>query len=248
MPASKAREGMEASHTRANPATRQAKRKREEVDIDSPAKKPPKISEDDKLARDHLATFRKDIRATGKGDHWYEAHKRLHDHLKGRRAKLEAEKTAQIPQYLHEPAFMDSAVDTGRQIVKRSDLGGSDASRTRQPYVEVLLRRLEAALERHYRQHLEDLKSNPSAASTKSRSSMHSYSWIYLIENRLAQNEIKEDVPPFVKRARTRQVARRSRGGREDWWTRSFWPSEIEQSEQDYDGDACQSKNLEITM
>ena len=81
MPAPKARKGMETPPTRVTPA-RQAKRKREEADVDSLVTKLPKKSDEDDVTRDHLTAFHEDLRATGKGDDWSEAHQKLYDYLK----------------------------------------------------------------------------------------------------------------------------------------------------------------------
>lgn len=75
--------------------------------------------------------------------------------LKERRTKVEA-------------TSLDNTVDVGSQKVQQKDSDAANIDRSlNQRYVEALSCRLERFLERHYQEHLESMKSEPSAASAK---------------------------------------------------------------------------------
>ncbi|KAJ4410350.1 hypothetical protein N0V85_003960 [Neurospora sp. IMI 360204] len=206
---------------------RQTKRLLEESgsDTDKPVKKRPKTSEEDDLTRDHLAAFLEDTRATGKAGLWYDAHQKLYDHLKERRAKM------------REDTSIHHAVDTPSQVAAHSDSDISEKGRgpSRNFFEVLLLGRLETALEQHYRQHhdknrpntAEDPRSTtdsppsnlPSPRTHKVSPQPPAKSSISTrIENMLGLNGIKAD-PARSCKAKRYTPARRSRGGPQGTWS-----------------------------
>ncbi|EGO57294.1 hypothetical protein NEUTE1DRAFT_137142 [Neurospora tetrasperma FGSC 2508] len=115
------------------------KRMLEATSIDSPVKKRAKTisSHEHDLILNHVAAFLKDTRRTGKLHVWYNAHRKLYDHLQARRAEMLAHSS------------IDNKVDTLGQVTKHNDLDISENSDTHRNYFEVLLGRLETALEKH---------------------------------------------------------------------------------------------------
>ncbi|KAK3949786.1 hypothetical protein QBC32DRAFT_326692 [Pseudoneurospora amorphoporcata] len=170
MPASKDSESLAARHTRAT-SGKQTKRMREEGDTGTLERKRPRKSEevDMDVIRDHMAAFLNDIRATKKKDDWYEAHQKLYGLLKNCRAKMPKETS------------IDNKIATPSQSTKHSEPGAPKTKRTSpQECLQVVLRRLEAALERHYNHHLEESRASTTktasyAMSSGARSSFSTY-------------------------------------------------------------------------
>ncbi|KAK3494211.1 uncharacterized protein B0T23DRAFT_427246 [Neurospora hispaniola] len=98
----------------------------EGTSIDNPVKKRAKTisSHEHDLTLNHVAAFLEDTRRTGKLHVWYNAHRKLYDHLQARRAKMLAHSS------------VDNKVDTLGQVTKHNDL--------------ALLGRLETALEKYF--------------------------------------------------------------------------------------------------
>lgn len=200
---------MEAPHARVTP-TRQTKRKREEADTGSPEVKRPKISEESDMEI---------IRATKKEDDWCETHQKLYDHLKDRRAKM-AENTS-----------IDKKIATPSETLTHSSAVIQKPGRSPQECLEVVLCRLEAVLERHYCLHLESTSKGMQASITSTKSSNTKSSLnndytlrIKSIESILELNRVKVDDSLPTKQPRTRQVARKSLGPRNNG-SNSSWPT-----------------------
>ncbi|EAA33551.1 hypothetical protein NCU05673 [Neurospora crassa OR74A] len=194
----------------------------EGTSIDSPVKKRAKTisSHEVDLTLNHVAAFLEDTRRTGKLYVWYKAHQKLYDYLQARRAKMPAHSS------------IDNKVDTpGHEVTKHNDLDISENGDTHQSHFEVLLGRLETALEKLYRETHDKNQQNVAEAPTSRTTTDSPFSNLpdprvrtipappptesslrnKTIENSSALNG-SEAEPPRRRKARGYVPARRSRG------------------------------------
>ncbi|KAL0474054.1 hypothetical protein QR685DRAFT_434631 [Neurospora intermedia] len=203
------------------------KRMLEGTSIDSPVKKRAKTisSHEHDLTLNHVAAFLEGTRRTGKLYVWYKAHQKLYDHLQEHRAKMVAHFS------------VDNKVDTLGQVTKHNDLGRgiSENGDTHRNYFEVLLGRLETALEKLYRKTHGNDQPNVAEAPTSRTTTDSPFSNLpdprvrtipappptesslrnKTIENSSALNG-SEAEPPRRRKARGYVPARRSRGTAKD--------------------------------